>query len=126
MADKTLADEIITIVQSYANNNPPPTMATITKIYPNGYIDAKLPTGKITYIECIGTPNINDTTVIIYSDGDTPKAITESSTDLTDYYTKQEVDSLIAGGSASLDIELTMDTLSNGYLKIEANLIRGD
>lgn len=43
-----------------------------------------------------------------------------------DVYTKEEVDELISHGGGNLDISLTMDTMSNGYLKIGAELINNN
>lgn len=69
--NKTLADELITLIRSVANNNPAPTKCKITKIYDNGYADAETNIGTLEYIETIGnTPTLNKTGVIIYLDGD--------------------------------------------------------
>lgn len=82
MADRTITDEIISIVQSVANNNPAPIEATINKIYTNGYCDVTTNIGKISYVKTIGDPAINNTGVIIYTDGNTnnPILITKSTT----------------------------------------------
>ena len=72
MPEPTLSDEIITIVNSVANNNPAPTRCTITKIYEdNNHVDATTQIGTIQYIETIGnTPTLNKTGIVIYLDGD--------------------------------------------------------
>lgn len=82
MAERTLVDEIIAIVNSEANNNPAPVEATITKTYDNGYCDCTTNMGKIQYIKTIGDPAVNNTGVIIYPDGNTnnPILITKSTT----------------------------------------------
>lgn len=55
MANRTLADEIITIINSEANNNPAPTRCTITKVYTdNKHTDIETDNGNLTYIETIG------------------------------------------------------------------------
>lgn len=73
MTEKTLTDEIITIINSVANNNPAPTRCTITKVYnDNNHVDATTNIGTLNYIETIGnTPTTNKTGIVIYLDGDT-------------------------------------------------------
>ena len=82
MADRTLADEIISIVQSEANNNPAPVEATINKVYTDGHCDVTTNTGRVNYVKVIGDPAVNNTGVIIYPDGNTqnPVLITKSTT----------------------------------------------
>ena len=70
MAEPTLTDELITLINSVANNNPAPTKCKITKIYDNGYVDAETNIGTLNYVECIGTPTVNKTGIIVYLDGD--------------------------------------------------------
>ena len=47
MVERTLADEIISIVHSEANNNPLPLKCTIHETYSNGLIDVLLENGTI-------------------------------------------------------------------------------
>ena len=55
MANKTLADEIITIVNSEANNNPVPIRCTITRVYEdNKHTDIETDNDRLTYVETIG------------------------------------------------------------------------
>ena len=70
--NKTLADEIITLINSEANNNPAPIRCTIKKIYnDNQHVDAETQIGLLEYVETIGnnlsTGNLG---VIIFCDGD--------------------------------------------------------
>lgn len=77
MTEKTLADEIITIIQSEANNNPAPTRCTIKKVYSdNKHTDVKTNIGTLEYIETIGNNiTVGNIGIIIYCDGDTNNPI---------------------------------------------------
>ena len=69
MVERTLADEIISIVHSEANNNPLPLKCTIHETYSNGLIDVLLENGTIlTYLPVIGSPRVGDTGVLVYLD----------------------------------------------------------
>ena len=69
MVERTLADEIISIVHSEANNNPLPVKCTIHETYSNGLIDVLLENGTIlTYLPVIGSPHVGDTGVLLYLD----------------------------------------------------------
>lgn len=69
MVERTLADEIISIVHSEANNNPLPEKCTIHETYSNGLIDVLLENGTIlTYLPVIGSPHVGDTGVLLYLD----------------------------------------------------------
>ena len=69
MVERTLADEIISIVHSEANNNPLPVKCTIHETYSNGLIDVLLENGTIlTYLPVIGSPRVGDTGVLLYID----------------------------------------------------------
>ena len=76
MVERTLADEIISIVHSEANNNPLPVKCTIHETYPNGLIDVLLENGTIlTYLPVIGSPRVGDTGVLLYLDDETNNQI---------------------------------------------------
>ena len=69
MVERTLVDEIISIIHSEANNNPLPVKCTIHETYPNGLIDVLLENGTIlTYLPVIGSPRVGDTGVLLYLD----------------------------------------------------------
>ena len=69
MVERTLVDEIISIIHSEANNNPLPLKCTIHETYPNGLIDVLLENGTIlTYLPVIGSPSVGDTGVLLYLD----------------------------------------------------------
>ena len=76
MVERTLADEIISIVHSEANNNPLPVKCTIHETYQNGLIDVILENGDIvTYLPVIGSPRVGDTGVLLYIDDETNNQI---------------------------------------------------
>lgn len=76
MVERTLADEIISIVHSEANNNPLPVKCTIHETYSNGLIDVLLENGDIvTYLSVIGSPRVGDTGVLLYLDDETNNQI---------------------------------------------------
>ena len=76
MVERTLADEIISIVHSEANNNPLPLKCTIHETYSNGLIDVLLENGDIvTYLPVIGSPRVGDTGVLLYLDDETNNQI---------------------------------------------------
>ena len=76
MVERTLADEIISIVHSEANNNPLPVKCTIHETYSNGLIDVLLENGTIlTYLPVIGSPRVGDTGVLLYLDDETDNQI---------------------------------------------------
>ena len=100
MVERTLADEIISIVHSEANNNPLPVKCTIHETYPNGLIDVLLENGTIlTYLPVIGSPRVGDTGVLLYLDDEKNNQIIITNgggeVDLINYYTKNETDNLL-------------------------------
>ena len=72
MPEPTLADEIITLINSEANNNPAPIHCTITKVYSdNNHVDATTSIGTLEYIPTItNTPHTNTEGIIIFPEGD--------------------------------------------------------
>ena len=69
--NKTLADEIITLINSEANNNPAPTRCKIIKIYSdNIHADVETSMGILSYVECIGNNlAVGNSGVVIFLDG---------------------------------------------------------
>lgn len=72
MPEPTLAEEIITIVQSVANNNPAPTKCTIKKVYSdNNHVDAETDIGTLTHVETISSNlQVGNIGIVVYCDGD--------------------------------------------------------
>ena len=98
MVERTLADEIISIVHSEANNNPLPVKCTIHETYSNGLIDVLLENGNIvTYLPVIGSPRVGDTGVLLYLDDEKTNQI------------------VITNGESSIDTGWQNVSFSDGY-----------
>ena len=106
MVERTLADEIISIVHSEANNNPLPVKCTIHETYSNGLIDVLLENGDIvTYLPVIGSPRVGDTGVLLYLDDENNNQIiitnggsstgTGGEVDLSNYIQKSSITGLV-------------------------------
>ena len=96
MVERTLADEIISIIHSEANNNPLPVKCTIHETYPNGLIDVLLENGTIlTYLPVIGSPRVGDTGVLLYLDDEKNNQIIITNgggeVDLSNYIQKSSI-----------------------------------
>lgn len=68
----TLADEIITLIQNEANNNPAPLRCKVIYVYNDNHVDVNLTDSNeiLKYIECIGEPKLDSNGVIIFINGD--------------------------------------------------------
>ena len=119
MAETTLADEIITIIQAHSNNNPAPQTCNIRKVYTNGYVDIETETGRINYLECIGATKPDTTGLLIYPDGNLNKSIVIS---LGDYYTQTEITSLLADKQDKLVSGTNIKTINNQTLLGSGNI----
>lgn len=121
MANRTLADEIITIIEANANNNPAPVLATVTKVYTDNCIDARLSNNVYKYIRTIGEPVLDTNVVIVFTDEEVPVAVC-GNVDLSNYYTKQEVDdeieSIIVGDLSDYVKESELNTILSSYATI--------
>ena len=106
MVERTLVDEIISIIHSEANNNPLPVKCTIHETYPNGLIDVLLENGNIlTYLPVIGSPSVGDTGVLLYLDDEKNNQIiitnggsstgTGGEVDLSNYIQKSSITGLV-------------------------------
>ena len=73
MTEKTLTDEIITIIQSENDKIAKPTIGTIIKIYENDNTRADVKTtkyGVLSYVKIFGkTPSVDNDCVITFIDG---------------------------------------------------------
>ena len=67
---KTLAEEIITIVQSNANNNPAPERCNVVKVYDDDiHVDVQTSIGLLTYVDSIGSnPKLGDNAIVVFLD----------------------------------------------------------
>ena len=63
---KSLVEELQSLIQSEANNYPPPQQCTITRVYADGHVDVKTDIGVLVYVDCIGKAIMDDTGLLIY------------------------------------------------------------
>ena len=77
MAERTLADEIITLIHNEANNNPPPKLCKIIKNYGSEpYADVEVEDlGTLIYKKTIGTTEIGSEGIICFLNGDLAQAV---------------------------------------------------
>lgn len=100
MVERTLVDEIISIIHSEANNNPLPLKCTIHETYSNGLIDVLLENGTmLTYLPVIGSPRVGDTGVLLYLDDEKNNQIIITNgggeVDLSNYIQKSSITGLV-------------------------------
>ena len=69
MNNKTLADEIITLITHFANDNPAPIVAEMIKEYEDGYIDVRTEEGDYLHIPLIGSYGDYKECVVVFIDG---------------------------------------------------------
>ena len=76
----TLADEIIRIVHSEANDNPAPQYCEVIRIFTDDdLISVRLDNGDIVkYVQYIGYATLNAKAILCYLDGDKPFAIVDN------------------------------------------------
>ena len=72
MAQKTLAEEIITIIEAHSNDNPAPTQCTVTGNYEDDiyHVDVTTEDGVLRYVPCLFNNTIGADGIIVYLDGD--------------------------------------------------------
>ena len=115
MANKTLADEIISLIQSYSNNNPPPISCKIIGNYDDEpYSDVKTEEfGKISYIKTIGSTKIGLDGVICFINGDLKQGVVITSSDceyhsdidLLDFYVDFNLNFSVSGRDDIITVE---------------------
>ena len=71
MAEKTFAEEIETMIQDMANNNPAPEKCTITKNYSDSnFVDIKTETGdEMKTVPLMGNNTVGKTAIVIFLEG---------------------------------------------------------
>ena len=117
--NRTLADEIITIIEAHSNNNPAPEHVTITKVYSDGYVDAVTDKNKHYYLECIGSAKINTKGILLYPNGETIKPVIIC---LGDYYTQTEITTLLNTKQDKLISGTNIKTINNNSLLGSGNI----
>lgn len=86
MASRTLVDEIITLIQSQANNNPAPQLCEIVNNYEDkSYCDVKIDNlGKFNHVKTIGSVDIGLKGVLVFINGDLNNKVVISETVVED------------------------------------------
>ena len=89
MTQKSLVDEIITIIKSEANNNPAPERCRIRKVYPDKvHADIETRHGLLKYVDVIGyNPRLGDNAIILYLDEDYSEYVVVADTESVDIVT---------------------------------------
>lgn len=98
---ESLADTILTMIRSEANNNPPPLDARIFRVYNSDYVDVECNGRIFKSVRCIGIKTVGNEGLLVFIDGDLNNQVFITSENVygkDEVYTKEEVDELIAGG----------------------------
>ena len=101
MVNRSIVDEIITIVQSEANNNPAPVNCRVVGNYAdNGFVDIELDGGDVLrYVKVVGSNLIGSMGVLCFIDGDEANKIV-----LTDNTRENELNTILALGLGLFNI----------------------
>ena len=67
---RTINGQIQTQIDSTLNLQPHPTTATVTHIYPDGYVDIKTNYGELKHVPSIINHEIGDKTILIFLEND--------------------------------------------------------
>ena len=120
MAEKSLSDEIVTIVQAHSTNNPVPERCNVVKIYDDDiHVDVQTENGLLSYVDVIGShPKITDNALIIYLDEDLTDYVvvcdTEDILDTSDILESSALSNLgTSAGATQHDINLKIDEKIN-------------
>lgn len=109
-SNKTFADELLTLVQAEANNNPAPEHCTIVNQYNDGYVDVLLTdiNDIIKHVPTIGDNTIGSQGVICYLNGDINNQIV-----IVDNTKQNELNTILALGLGLFTIR------EDGHLWVE-------
>jgi len=70
MTNTTMAEELVTFINSEANNNPPPVKCRVTKNYDEHHIDVTTEFGDYEHIQCLFSNKVGNIGVLIFLNGD--------------------------------------------------------
>ena len=115
MTEKTLAEEIITLITPEIEKLPQPQYCEVTKTYNDGFVDVGTPFAFYQYVECFGDNSVGAKGVLIFLNAEetNPKAITGANLDLTNYIQKSDTEGLIKN-DGTID-ETQYSTFSGDY-----------
>ena len=119
MSEKTLAEEIITIIEAHANNNPAPEIAEIIKIYEDQqHVDVLTTHQIISYVEVIGAPKLENKGILVYINGEQTQPLLIA----TDYYTTTTIDEKLADKQDKLISGTNIKTINHTSLLGSGNI----
>ena len=117
MSDRTLIDEIITLIHSESNNNPPPKSCRIIKNYgEKPYCDVEVENlGVLIYKKTIGTTEIGSEGIICFLNGDLNQGVVITSGKVNSGQSDISIDNLdvdfnLNFGLSGRDDLITVDT----------------
>ena len=119
MPEKTLAEEIITIIEAHSNDNKAPETATIIKVYEDQHhADVLTSTQLVSYVEVIGAPKVESEGLLVYLNGTETQPLLIA----TDYYTTGELDTKFADKQDKLISGTNLKTINHTSLLGEGNI----
>lgn len=122
----SIGEQIESIIYSVTDNNIPPQVISILKVYPDNTCDIITNNNAIMRnIRCTGSVDNTGKGLLVFEDGKQDKPYVLLSTDLNDYYTKSEVDDLITGDKDLNDYVKKADLIDNTKYDVDLNLSFG-
>jgi len=124
MVERTLADEIVVIVDDRISRLPVNLECTISKVYKDGFVDVIVNNEVLSYIKCVGSPKTDSKGVVVFINNDfnNPVVICKNAADggggdLSEYIKKQDlldntqydIDLNLSFGLSGLDDSIIID-----------------
>ena len=111
MVQRTLADEIVLIVDDQISRLPVNLECTISKVYKDGFVDVVANDEVLSYIKCIGSPKKDADGVVVFINNDFnhPLVVCKNAAaggggDLSEYVKKED---LISKQDYDIDLDLS-------------------
>lgn len=118
----SVIDQIEIIVKSMTDNNYPAKLVSIVRGYEKEICDIHVNDEVLKNIQCSSLANAGDNALLVYLNGDPNQPFVLLFTDLSKYYTKDEIDEMI-GGEIDLkryvkkeDVKLQFSLEDNGTI----------
>lgn len=118
---KSLINSIQAISESVIQNQPSTNFGRVIRYYENT-VTVETEDGVLENIKCINVPQVGSPCILIPVGEEFVCVPNE-----VDEYTKEEIDEIIdeiITGKIELDIDLGMNLMENGYLKVCASIIK--
>ena len=124
----SLAEEIEILIDSKISNIPFTLYCKIIKVYSDNYVDVETDLGGFSYIKNIGeNASVGDDGLIIFIDGNSNKPVCiGGKVNLSNYYTKKQIDDIISGGADLGDYVKKVDLIDKTKYDIDINLVLGE